>query len=52
MYFNYGPSWVQPWEGYRPSERLVAEAGGIRKQILGGGRIYSTTEEDGKRRYV
>src|SRR5262249_27500787 len=18
MYYNYGPSWVQPWEGYRP----------------------------------
>lgn len=36
MYFNYGPRWVQPWEGYRPSERLVNEAVGIRRQILGG----------------
>jgi ectoine hydroxylase-related dioxygenase (phytanoyl-CoA dioxygenase family) len=51
MYFNYGPSWVQPWEGYRPSERLVNEASGNRKQILGGGRIYSTTEEEVMRRY-
>jgi ectoine hydroxylase-related dioxygenase (phytanoyl-CoA dioxygenase family) len=51
MYFNYGPSWVQPWEGYRPSERLVQEAEGIRKQILGGGRIYGTTEEEGQRKY-
>jgi ectoine hydroxylase-related dioxygenase (phytanoyl-CoA dioxygenase family) len=46
MYFNYGPSWVQPWEGYRPSERLVREASGIRRQILGGGKIYSNTEEE------
>lgn len=51
MYFNYGPSWVQPWEGYRPSERLVNQAQGIRKQILGGGRIYAETEEEGRRRY-
>jgi phytanoyl-CoA hydroxylase len=51
MYFNYGPSWVQPWEGYRPSERLVAEAEGMRKQILGGGRIYAATEEEGRRQY-
>jgi ectoine hydroxylase-related dioxygenase (phytanoyl-CoA dioxygenase family) len=51
MYFNYGPSWVQPWEGYRPSERLVREAEGIRKQILGGGRVYATTEEEGQRIY-
>jgi ectoine hydroxylase-related dioxygenase (phytanoyl-CoA dioxygenase family) len=47
MYFNYGPSWVQPWEGYRPSERLVQEAQGLRRQILGGGIIYATTEEEG-----
>jgi ectoine hydroxylase-related dioxygenase (phytanoyl-CoA dioxygenase family) len=51
MYYNYGPSWVQPWEGYRPSERLVEEAQGLRKQILGGGRIYATTEEEGRRIY-
>jgi ectoine hydroxylase-related dioxygenase (phytanoyl-CoA dioxygenase family) len=52
MYFNYGPSWVQPWEGYRPSERLVQEASGIRRQLLGGGRVYSTSEEEGRKRYV
>jgi ectoine hydroxylase-related dioxygenase (phytanoyl-CoA dioxygenase family) len=51
MYFNYGPSWVQPWEGYRPSERLVQDATGIRKQLLGGGRIYGSTEEEGRERY-
>jgi ectoine hydroxylase-related dioxygenase (phytanoyl-CoA dioxygenase family) len=51
MYFNYGPSWVQPWEGYRPSERLVSESQGIRRQLLGGGRIYSTTEEEGRSSY-
>lgn len=51
MYFNYGPSWVQPWEGYRPSERLVRESDGIRRQILGGGRVYSTTEEEAEKLY-
>lgn len=51
MYFNYGPSWVQPWEGYHPSQRLIDEAEGVRKQILGGGRIYATTEEEGERIY-
>jgi ectoine hydroxylase-related dioxygenase (phytanoyl-CoA dioxygenase family) len=52
MYFNYGPSWVQPWEGYRPSERLVREAEGLRKQILGGGRVYIKTEEEGRKQFV
>lgn len=40
MYFNYGPSWVQPWEGYRPSTDLVEAATGERRQLLGGGRIW------------
>ncbi len=40
MYFNYGPSWVQPWEGYRPSNELVESATGDRRQLLGGGRIW------------
>jgi ectoine hydroxylase-related dioxygenase (phytanoyl-CoA dioxygenase family) len=40
MYFNYGPSWVQPWEGYRPSTELVESATGERRQLLGGGRIW------------
>ncbi len=46
MYFNYGPSWVQSWEGYRPSPELVAQSEGVRKQLLGGGRIYSNSEEE------
>ncbi|MBM7800538.1 ectoine hydroxylase-related dioxygenase (phytanoyl-CoA dioxygenase family) [Microlunatus panaciterrae] len=40
MYFNYGPSWVQPWEGYRPAAELVERATGDRRQLLGGGRIW------------
>ncbi len=51
MYFNYGPSWVQSWEGYRPSPELVAQSSGIRKQLLGGGRIYSNSEEEARLLY-
>jgi ectoine hydroxylase-related dioxygenase (phytanoyl-CoA dioxygenase family) len=40
MYYNYGPSWVQPWEGYRASPELVASTSGDRRQLLGGGRIW------------
>ena len=38
MYFNYGPSWVQPWEGYRVSSEIMEQTSGIRRQLLGGGR--------------
>ncbi len=51
MYYNYGPSWVQPWEGYRASPELVAQTSGVRRQLLGGGRIYSNTEEEARELY-
>ena len=41
MYFNYGPSWVSPWDGYRPSPEVVAAASGSRRQLLGGGLVWS-----------
>jgi len=40
MYFNYGPSWVQPWDGYRASPELLATATGERRQLLGGGTAW------------
>lgn len=52
MYYNYGPSWVQPWEGYRVSPGLVnAQTSSVRRQLLGGGRIYSNTEEEARLLY-
>jgi ectoine hydroxylase-related dioxygenase (phytanoyl-CoA dioxygenase family) len=40
MYFNYGPSWVQPWDGYRASTELLESATGDRRQLLGGGLVW------------
>lgn len=40
MYFNYGPSWVQPWDGYRASDEVLAGTTGKRRQLLGGGVIW------------
>ena len=48
MYFNYGPSWVSPWEGYRPSAEIVDTTQGVRRQLLGGGRVWGGTEEEGR----
>lgn len=52
MYFNYGPSWVEPWEGFRPPERLWQNASGVRRQILGGGRVYCTSVEEAEKTYA
>ncbi|MCC6483292.1 MAG: phytanoyl-CoA dioxygenase family protein [Armatimonadetes bacterium] len=51
MYFNYGPSWVEPWEGFRPPQSLWENTGGMRRQILGGGRVYSTSVEEARKLY-
>lgn len=51
FYINYGPSWVEPWEGYRPSESIRSQSSGLLKQLLGGGRIYNHSEEHGLRTY-
>ena len=51
MYYNYGPSWVQPWEGYRSSPEWVAQMSDVRRQLLGGGRIYSNSEEEARELY-
>jgi ectoine hydroxylase-related dioxygenase (phytanoyl-CoA dioxygenase family) len=52
LVYNYGPSYVEPWEGYRPSPALVArEHSPLRRQLLGLGRIYSESEEAGRQRY-
>ena len=51
MYYNYGPSWVQSWEGYRSSPEFVAQMSDVRRQLLGGGRIYSNSEEEARELY-
>jgi ectoine hydroxylase-related dioxygenase (phytanoyl-CoA dioxygenase family) len=52
LIYNYGPSYVEPWEGYRPSPALLGrEHSPLRRQLLGLGRVYSTTEEEGRLRY-
>jgi ectoine hydroxylase-related dioxygenase (phytanoyl-CoA dioxygenase family) len=47
MYFNYGPSWARPWEGYAPSPELVAGSSGVRRQLLGGGVVYNVSDKEG-----
>jgi ectoine hydroxylase-related dioxygenase (phytanoyl-CoA dioxygenase family) len=50
--YNYGPSYVEPWEGYRASPELLArDHSPLRRQLLGLGRIYSASEEEGRQRY-
>jgi ectoine hydroxylase-related dioxygenase (phytanoyl-CoA dioxygenase family) len=38
--YNYGPSFVEPWQGYKPSDALVQRVEGERRQLLGGGATY------------
>jgi ectoine hydroxylase-related dioxygenase (phytanoyl-CoA dioxygenase family) len=38
--YNYGPSFVEPWQGYRPSDALVERVDGTRRALLGGGVAY------------
>jgi ectoine hydroxylase-related dioxygenase (phytanoyl-CoA dioxygenase family) len=38
--YNYGPSFVEPWQGYRPSDALVERVDGPRRALLGGGVAY------------
>jgi ectoine hydroxylase-related dioxygenase (phytanoyl-CoA dioxygenase family) len=39
--FNYGPSFVEHWQGYRPAAELVETTQGPLRQLLGGGVVYS-----------
>lgn len=44
LIYNYGHFWMKIWQGYEPSERLIAEAKAsgdpIRQQLLGIGEAY------------
>lgn len=44
LIYNYGHFWMKVWQGYEPSERLLAEARAsgdpVRKQLLGIGDAY------------
>jgi hypothetical protein len=44
LIYNYGHFWMKPWQGYEPSERLLAEARAsgdpVRMQLLGIGDAY------------
>jgi ectoine hydroxylase-related dioxygenase (phytanoyl-CoA dioxygenase family) len=38
--YNYGPSFVEHWEGYEPSPELIHRTSGSLRQLLGGGVVY------------
>ena len=42
--YNYGPSFVEHWEGYRPTAALVERSSGSLRQLLGGGVVYRNSE--------
>lgn len=42
--YNYGPSFVEHWEGYRPTAALVERSSGSLRQLLGGGVVYGAPE--------
>jgi ectoine hydroxylase-related dioxygenase (phytanoyl-CoA dioxygenase family) len=44
--YNYGPAFVEHWEGYRPSAQLVARTRGELRELLGAGRVYHAPDPE------